>query len=54
MILLTLGVAILDEHTRLARLETNPPINTALGAAAAGDGCRHGYNFTQQGRWPDV
>ena len=33
MIPLTIGVPILDEHTRLARLETNAPINATLGAA---------------------
>jgi hypothetical protein len=33
MILLAIGVAILDEHTRLARLET-APLNATLGAAA--------------------
>jgi hypothetical protein len=30
---LALSVTILDEHTRLARLETNAPINAALGTA---------------------
>ena len=34
MILLTLGVTIFDEHTRLARLETDAPLLAALGAAA--------------------
>jgi hypothetical protein len=33
MIPLTLGVAILDGHTRLACLETDAPIIAALGAA---------------------
>ena len=40
MILLAKGVAILDEHTRLARLETDnsaPLLTAALGAAAAVD-----------------
>jgi hypothetical protein len=34
MLPLAIGVAILDEHTRLARLETNAPINATLGTAA--------------------
>jgi hypothetical protein len=33
MILLTIGIAILDEHTRLARLQTNAPCNAAIGTA---------------------
>jgi hypothetical protein len=33
MFVLTLGVAILNRHTRLARLETNAPLLAALGAA---------------------
>ena len=33
MILLAVGVAILDEHTRLAHLETNAPLLAALGTA---------------------
>jgi hypothetical protein len=38
MIPLTIGVAIFDEHTRLARLETSAPLLAALGAAID---CRH-------------
>jgi hypothetical protein len=34
MIPLTYGIAILDRHTRLARLETNASLLAALGAAA--------------------
>jgi hypothetical protein len=34
MILLAFGVAILDEHTRLAHLETNASLLAALGTAA--------------------
>jgi hypothetical protein len=34
MIPLTLGVAILDGHTRLACLETNAPRNAAIGTAS--------------------
>jgi hypothetical protein len=40
MILLTCGVAIFDEHTWLARLETNdaaPLLTAALGTAAGVD-----------------
>ena len=33
MILLTIGVAVLDLHTRLAHLETNTPRNAAVGTA---------------------
>jgi hypothetical protein len=33
MLLLTNGVAILNRHTRLARLETDAPLLAALGAA---------------------
>ena len=33
MILLTISVAIPDEHTRLAHLETNAPLLAALGTA---------------------
>jgi hypothetical protein len=33
MILLAVGVAILDEHTRLTRFETNASISAALGTA---------------------
>ena len=42
MLLLTLGVTILDELTRLARLETDPPFLAALGAAAI---CCHIIRF---------
>jgi hypothetical protein len=34
MLVLAFGVAILDEFTRLARLETGAPLLAALGAAA--------------------
>ena len=34
MILLTIGVAILDCHTRLTHLEAGAPLLAALGAAA--------------------
>jgi hypothetical protein len=33
MIPLAIGVAILDDHTRLTHLETNAPLLAALGAA---------------------
>jgi hypothetical protein len=33
MILLAIGIAILDEPTRLTHLETNAPLLAALGAA---------------------
>jgi hypothetical protein len=45
MLLLTFGVTIPDLHTRLARLETDPPFLTALGAAAI---CCHVFLFF----WP--
>jgi hypothetical protein len=37
MIPLAIGVAILDEHARLARLQTDATINATLGAAV--DSC---------------
>ena len=37
MLVLANGVAILDLHTRLARLETNAPLHAALGAAGVDD-----------------
>jgi hypothetical protein len=33
MILLAIGIAILDEHTRLTRLETSTSLHAAIGTA---------------------
>jgi hypothetical protein len=48
MILLALGIAVLDAHTRLAHLETDatPLLLAALGAAA----CRHYFMIAHVGK----
>ena len=45
MILLTFSVAVLDEHTRLACLETDNPLHL-LAAALSAAACRHAFTCT--------
>ena len=36
MLLLTFGIAILDDHTRFTHLEADTPLSAALGTAGVG------------------
>jgi hypothetical protein len=47
MLLLAIGIAIFDAHTRLARLESDgTPLSAAIGTAA----CRHYFMIAHVGK----